>query len=84
MHLASIHILFMLCVTKLPNLGCLTNMNIPGDRMENVIGLSSKFMLNIPITGLLLRLWGIQSVDPKNLNRLMKSGQDIALCPGGF
>jgi hypothetical protein len=41
-------------------------------------------MLNMPITGLLLRLWGVQSVNPQNLKRLMLNNQNVGLLPGGF
>ncbi len=41
-------------------------------------------MLQLPIIGLHFKLWGIQSVDPKNLRRLMKKGASISLVPGGF
>lgn len=47
-------------------------MNIEGDPMENMVGLVSRIMNNVPITGLILRLWGAQGVNPANLSRLMK------------
>lgn len=49
-----------------------------------MVGLGSRFILNMPITGLLLRLWGVQAVDPSNLKRLMTKGQNVGLLPGGF
>jgi hypothetical protein len=59
-------------------------MNYSNDAMSRLIGLSSRFMLNIPIVGVLLRLWGVQSVDAKNLKKLMTQKQNIGLLPGGF
>ena len=60
-------------------------MNVPGDHMENMIGLSSRFMYNIPFTGLMLRIWGVKSIDPNNLTALMKSGKKrIGITAGGF
>jgi len=45
--------------------GLLSNMNYHNDdAISRMVGLSSRFMLNMPITGLLLRLWGVQAVNP--------------------
>lgn len=52
--------------------------------ISNLIGLSSRFALNFPITGLVLKLWGIEAVNHKNLGGLMKKGKNIGLLPGGF
>jgi hypothetical protein len=41
-------------------------------------------MLSLPIIGIHFKLWGIQSVDPKNLRRLMKKGENISMVPGGY
>ncbi len=54
------------------------------DPLSRMVGLSSRFMLNMPFTGLLLRLWGIQAVDPTNLKRLMQNSHNVGLIPGGF
>lgn len=59
-------------------------MNYSNDAMSRFVGLSSRFMLNIPIVGILLRLWGVESVDAKNLKRLMINKKNIGLLPGGF
>ena len=56
----------------------------PHDALSRMVGLGSRFILNMPITGLLLRLWGVQAVDPSNLKRLMTKGQNVGLLPGGF
>jgi len=56
----------------------------PNDALSRMVGLGSRFILNMPITGLLLRLWGVQAVDPSNLKRLMQNGQNVGLLPGGF
>lgn len=52
--------------------------------LANAIHLGSRFALNSPLHGLLLQWWGIQSVDGKNMNRLMNEGKNIALVPGGY
>ena len=66
-------------------IGLLSNMNYHNnDALSRMSGLSSRFMLNMPITGLLLKLWGVQAVDPQNLKRLMSSNKNIGLLPGGF
>ena len=52
--------------------------------ISNLVGLSSRFALNFPITGLILKLWGVEAVDHKNLGGLMKKGKNIGLLPGGF
>lgn len=54
------------------------------DPLSRMVGLGSRFILNMPITGLILRLWGVQGVDPNNMKRLMSKGQNIGLLPGGF
>lgn len=41
-------------------------------------------MLVIPFVGFFLRLWGVDSVDGGNIKKLMKSGKNIAIVPGGF
>ena len=59
-------------------------MNFPTGPFRYVVGLASKAMLSVPFTGLMLRLWGLEPVDPNNIKKLMKSGKNIALLPGGF
>lgn len=46
--------------------------------------LGSRFMLNIPVVGMLMRLWGMQSVNAKNMERIMKKNKSIGLVPGGY
>jgi hypothetical protein len=41
-------------------------------------------MLFVPVVGLFLRLWDVQSVDSKHMKKLMKEGRNISLMPGGF
>lgn len=65
-------------------LGFLANMNYHNDPLSRMVGLSSRFMLNMPVTGLLLRIWGVQAVNADNLKRLMKNGQNVGLIPGGY
>jgi hypothetical protein len=49
-----------------------------------MIGLVSRFIYNIPITGAIFRLFGVDSVDPRNVVHLMKEGKTIGILPGGF
>jgi hypothetical protein len=49
-----------------------------------MVGLSSRFILNFPFVGAILKLWGVQAVNPTNLKRLMQEGKHIGLLPGGF
>ena len=46
--------------------------------------LGSRFMLNIPIVGMFMRMWGVQSVNSQNMEKLMKQGKSIGLVPGGY
>lgn len=59
-------------------------MNSGNDKMTNMIGLVSRFIYNIPITGAIFRLFGVDSVDPRNVVHLMKEGKTIGILPGGF
>ena len=49
-----------------------------------MIQLGSRFILNLPWVGGFLRLWGVESVHAKNMNRLMAERRNIGLLPGGF
>jgi hypothetical protein len=60
------------------------NMNLGKNPFHTAIMLGSRFILNAPLSGLLLRLWGIQGVHRGNMNRLMAQGKNIGLVPGGF
>ncbi len=60
------------------------NKNYPNEKLTNAIPLGSRFMLALPVIGLHFRLWGLQSVDPKNLKILMKNGKTLSLVPGGY
>lgn len=40
--------------------------------LSNIIGLGSRFILNFPLAGAVLKLWGVQAVNHKNLKQLMK------------
>lgn len=52
--------------------------------LAHIVGLGSRFILNFPVTGAILKLWGVQAVNHKNLKQLMKKGKNIGLLPGGF
>lgn len=62
----------------------IANMNCGNDKMTDMIGLASRFIFNVPISGLIFRLFGLQTVDPSNLHHLMKRGKTIGIIPGGF
>lgn len=59
-------------------------MNADDSKMSRMTGLASRFLLAMPFTGLQIRLWGIESVNPKNIKKLMKARRTIGLLPGGF
>ena len=46
--------------------------------------LSSRFMLILPVFGLLFRFWGLKSVDPENMKKLMREGKTLGILPGGY
>jgi hypothetical protein len=52
--------------------------------LAHIIGLGSRFILNFPVTGAILKLWGVQAVNHKNLKQLMREGKNIGILPGGF
>ena len=59
-------------------------MNYNQGPMKNMIGLGSRFLLNLPFVGLIGRLWGLQAVNPKSIKTLLSKGTNIGLLPGGF
>lgn len=59
-------------------------MNVDGSLMSRMTGLASRFLLSLPFSGLQLRLWGVEAVDPANIKRLMKDKKPLGLIPGGF
>jgi len=59
-------------------------MNCGNDPMTKMIGLVSRFILNVPFISITFRLWGLDSVDPENLSCMMKKGETIGILPGGF
>lgn len=59
-------------------------MNADHSKMSMMTGLASRFILSMPFIGLELRLWGIQSVNAKNIKNLMKNRKPLGLVPGGF
>lgn len=46
-------------------------MNCGDDAMTDMRGLASRFIFNIPWIGAIFRLFGVESVDHKNLSKLM-------------
>lgn len=59
-------------------------MNSDDGKMSQMRGLASRFLLAMPVIGWQLRLWGVESVNAKNILRLMKKKRTIGLLPGGF
>ena len=59
-------------------------MNADNSKMSSFTALSSRFMLGVPFIGFYLRMWGVSTVEPSNMKKLMKNGQSIGLLPGGF
>jgi len=49
-----------------------------------MVGLGSGFVMNYPLAGGVLKLWGMDIVSPVNFKRLMREGKNIGLLPGGF
>ena len=66
------------------SISILVFMNYKKGSLSRMVGMASRFMLSVPIVGIILRLWGIQGVHQANMKRLLKKGQSIGLVPGGF
>jgi hypothetical protein len=49
-----------------------------------MVGISSNFILNVPLLGLFFRMWGVSSASNDNIKKLMSQGKKIGLLPGGF
>ena len=52
--------------------------------LYDFVRLGSRIALNIPWGGIILKLGGIQGINPENLNILMKQGKKILMVPGGY
>ena len=59
-------------------------MNYPNSPLSNFKGLSSRFMLSVPFTGLMLRLLGFEAVDGHHMKHLLHDGKNVGLLPGGY
>ena len=59
-------------------------MNVDSSKLSTMIGLGSRFILAVPIFGLIGRLWGVQAVNPSNMKRLMSEGKTVGVVPGGY
>lgn len=66
------------------NLGMPSNLNADNSKMSNMTGLASRALLSLPFIGAEIRLWGVESVNAKNIKRLMTEKKSIGLLPGGF
>lgn len=60
------------------------NMHRGSNPFYNFTVLGSRFILNTPVYGFLMRLWGVEGVHSGNMHRLMGQGRNIGLVPGGF
>ena len=49
-----------------------------------MVGLGSRFALNLPLYGFHFKFWGLEPVNPDNLKKLMKNRKTIGMLPGGF
>ena len=54
------------------------------DFFHNFIRLGSRMALNTPWGGIILKLGGIQGINPENLVKLMKNEKNILMVPGGY
>jgi hypothetical protein len=59
-------------------------LNSGDDQYARMTQLGSRFILNLPLIGLFLRIWGIQSVHAANMNKLMSKRVNIGVVPGGY
>ncbi|KAM3147411.1 hypothetical protein pb186bvf_000662 [Paramecium bursaria] len=62
----------------------LFNLYRKGTLFENIICLGSRAALTAPLSGLIIRLYGIEGVHPQNFNKHLKNGQNVVFVPGGF
>jgi hypothetical protein len=63
------------------------NANHPNYAMEKLshgLVIGSNFVLNVPIVGMHLKLWGITGADGSNFRSLMEKGRTVCLLPGGY
>lgn len=77
------HSVLSYCIV-LDIVGIVSNLNADGSKMSKMRGLASRFILAMPFIGLQLRLWGVESVNAKNILRLMRKKKTIGLVPGSF
>ena len=61
-----------------------SSLNADQSKMSRMTGLASRALLHLPFIGLQIRLWGIESVNHKNIRKLKKKKKTIGLLPGGF
>ncbi|CAD8113256.1 unnamed protein product [Paramecium primaurelia] len=62
----------------------ISNTHTPGTFFENMVLLGSNMALLFPIAGLFLKFYGIQGANPDNFKKLLSSGAQVGLLPGGF
>lgn len=60
------------------------NMHRGTNPFYNIRNLGSRFIMNTPVYGYLMRLWGMEGVHSGNMHRLMSQNKNIGLVPGGF
>ena len=76
--------MYLAIVTVSIYLGLISNINTDDGIMSSMRGLASRFILNMPFLGFVLRIWGVDSVNPKKLKKLLAEKKTIGLLPGGF
>ena len=52
--------------------------------LQRFVRLGSRVALHIPWGGMFLKLCGIQGINPDNLNKLMRNGENLLMVPGGY
>lgn len=50
----------------------IVNMNLDDHPLSKMTLLGSRFVMNYPVLGAILKVWGINNVDAENMNKLMK------------
>ena len=56
----------------------------PDEKLSRGVIIGSNFVLNLPIVGMYLRLWGIAGADSSTFKSLLSKGKTVCLLPGGY
>lgn len=60
------------------------NLHTKNTFFENLVVLGSRVALFVPISGIVLRWYGVEGVDAHNFEKLLREGTPTAVLPGGF